>query len=141
MCTDNPTSLGSTYVGLIVVPPVGTSNEGALSAATLRAAFRAERDRGRRVRVVVLCNPNNPTGHVMTLGEARDIAAALEVSATQPIFISQSRSLTHMFVSHSRCLTLAVSLSMSHSRCLTLAVSLSLSHSRRLTLDISPPLR
>ena len=58
---------------------MGTSNEGTLSADTLRAAFRAERDRGRRVRVVVLCNPNNPTGHVMTPDEARDIAAALEV--------------------------------------------------------------
>ena len=40
-------------------------------------------------------------------------------------------------VSHSHCLTLAVSLSMCHSRCFTLEVSLSLCHSRCFTLDVS----
>ena len=40
-------------------------------------------------------------------------------------------------VSHFRCHTLAVSLSICHSRCLTLAVSLSLSHSYCFTLAVS----
>lgn len=45
----------------------------------LRRAFANHRNRGQRVRAVVLCCPNNPTGAaIASLDEARDLAEALQ---------------------------------------------------------------
>lgn len=58
---------GATFAALTDVTP-----------EAVRSAFAAQRQEGKRVRAVVLCFPNNPTGAVITPAEARELASTLE---------------------------------------------------------------
>jgi aspartate/methionine/tyrosine aminotransferase len=44
----------------------------------LTAAFEEQRRAGRRVRAVVLCTPNNPTGACLSVGESKALCKCLE---------------------------------------------------------------
>ena len=48
------------------------------TAAAMAAAFEVERRAGRRVRAVVICSPNNPTGRCFDVAEAGRICAQLD---------------------------------------------------------------
>lgn len=50
----------------------------ALTATGIEASFINQKAEGRRIRAVVLCTPNNPTGSCFEEAEARRIAAFLE---------------------------------------------------------------
>ena len=58
--------------------PASDRPGGGGTAAAMAAAFDAERRAGRRVRAVVLCSPNNPTGRCFDSAEAGRICAQLD---------------------------------------------------------------
>ena len=60
---------------------VATTREAgfAMTADAIQTAFEEQRREGRRVRVLVVCSPNNPTGSCLDMAEAERIAAQLEL--------------------------------------------------------------
>ena len=75
--------LEAAYFGATFVPIEVEPGHAAPTPDALAAAFREQRHLGRRVRALVLCTPNNPTGATLRSGEATALAAALEAELVQ----------------------------------------------------------
>jgi len=70
--------LETAYFDGTFAPVEASEGSAAIEPEVLSSAFAMHRRQGRQIRAIVLCSPNNPSGAVMSLSEARAVAGVLE---------------------------------------------------------------